>query len=254
MEIHLGHLYPRSMNTYGDDGNIICLDKRCAWRNLKLIVHPLEVKTPIPKRIDIYFFGGGQDAAQANVSQDLLTKKAKRLQADVTAGIPLLAICGGYQLLGNAYHPFNQPVVPGVGIFPVETKASRDRMIGDLVIEANRRFDFPAEHQTIVGFENHSGKTVILDHSQAKPLGRVQAGFGNNGEDQTEGCLIHNAIGCYLHGSLLPKNPHLADWILSKALARLETGLILAPLDDSLEWDAHNYIVARYRDRSPSLA
>lgn len=240
MRITIGHLYPNTMSTYGDVGNITCLVKRAEWRGIEARVIGLEVGEPIPAGIDLYFFGGGQDMAQGSVGKDLQIR-ADRLRKDVADGIPLLSICGGYQLLGEAYLPAGADPIPGIGIFPVRTEASNQRMIGDLVIE-NKLGLAP---QSIVGFENHSGKTRLLT-KEATPLGTVRHGFGNNGEDHTEGCVLNNAIGCYLHGSLLPKNPHLADWLLQRAIARHDPEYKLKALDDALEWQAHRYIVDRY--------
>lgn len=238
MELHLGYLYPHSMNTYGDTGNVLCLQQRCSWRGITLVIHEIEIGAPIPKEIDLYFFGGGQDAAQEAISADLFTKQ-ERIRTDFEKNIPLLAICGGYQLLGESYQPFKADPIPGLGIFPVITSASASRLIGNVVIASNPLFGFKT-HPTLVGFENHSGKTTFTN-TEASPLGTILKGSGNNGEDHTEGCLTRNAIGSYLHGPLLPKNPHLADWILEKSLKNK-----ISPLDDTLEWRAHTEIVERY--------
>lgn len=249
MQLNIAHLYPHSMSTYGDTGNLICLKQRATWRNIEVIIHSIEVGQPIPPKIDLYFFGGGQDAAQASLAEDLF-KKGARIKSDIELGIPLLAICGGYQLLGHRYIPFDYDPIPGVGLFPVETKASKDRMIGNLIIEANPVLGLPKNlPQTIVGFENHSGKTSLIDSQSAFPLGYVKEGYGNNGTDKTEGCVYRHAVGCYLHGSLLPKNPQLADWLLDKALTNKDSGFTLTALDDQLEWSAHSYIVGRYIER-----
>jgi CobQ-like glutamine amidotransferase family enzyme len=195
----------------------------------------------LPATNDLYFFGGGQDASQAHIAEDLHSKAAQ-LKQDVENGVPLLAVCGGYQLLGTEYLPFSMDPVPGIGIFPVKTVASNDRMIGNLTITASTSLGLL--EPTIVGFENHSGKTTLLN-SSAVPLGTVTKGFGNNGSDKTEGCILNNAIGCYLHGSLLPKNPHLADWLIGKALHRTNPESVITPLADTLEWLAHNQAVGR---------
>jgi CobQ-like glutamine amidotransferase family enzyme len=245
MRISIGHLYPRSMNTYGDDGNIICLAQRCAWRGINVDIHRIDIGDPIPPKIDLYFFGGGQDAAQASLVADLLTK-GERLRTDMAADTPILAICGGYQLLGRAYVPFEGEPLQGINIFPVETHASHARMIGNVVISSNPNLMLSPAHPHIVGFENHSGKTTFLSGTPRAPLGTIRHGHGNNGNDKTEGCIIRSAIGCYLHGSVLPKNPHLADWLLQKACAMHEKSVTLAPLDDNLEWAAHDDIVGRY--------
>lgn len=220
----IGHLYGDLMNIYGDEGNIIALRKRAEWRGIEVEVRQISLGDKIkPGEIDLYFFGGGQDQAQGIVAKDLASK-AEILRADIEDGIPFLAICGGYQLLGAYYQPAEGPRLEGVGIFQAHTKASTQRMIGNIVIKT--------DEGELVGFENHSGKTYL--DKGAQPLGRVISGFGNNGEDKTEGCIYKNAIGCYMHGSLLPKNPDLADWLLEKAL-KME----LKPLDDSLEKKAH---------------
>ena len=244
MHLHVAHLYPFSMNTYGDDGNIICLKQRARWRGIDITVHQVDSGTPLPSHVDLYFFGGGQDISQESVARDLQTK-ADRIRHDVKKNVPLLSVCGGYQLLGAQYVPFDQPPITGIGIFPVETRASNDRMIGNLLIKADSYLNFGVHPKTLVGFENHSGKTFIQSQ-KATPLGKILHGHGNNGSDKTEGCIIHNAIGCYLHGSLLPKNPHLADWLLQKACDLHYPGYFLNPLDDTLEWRAHESIVARY--------
>jgi CobQ-like glutamine amidotransferase family enzyme len=245
MHLSIAHLYPHTMNTYGDDGNIICLTRRCAWRDIITTVHPIDVGDDIPEAVDIYFFGGGQDAAQSSLVTDL-HKKAERLHADVDSGTPLLAVCGGYQLLGNAYQPSNADRLLGISIFPIETYASETRMIGNVVITATSELGFSKDHQTLVGFENHSGKTQYTQENTSHPLGIVRHGFGNNGKDHTEGCIVNNAIGCYLHGPLLPKNPHLADWLIQKACSRHDNSYELKLLDDALEWTTHEAIVGRY--------
>ena len=236
--LHIGHLFPQTMSTYGDTGNIRCLVQRCVWRGIEVTVHPFEIGDPLIGDIDLYFFGGGQDAAQTQISQDLQKKKADRILTDVKTGTPLLAVCGGYQLLGEAYFPFDADPVPGINLFPVETHASNLRMIGNLIIKSEL-----LEGKTIVGFENHSGKTLLKG---GQSLGTVVTGFGNNGVDHQEGCIIENALGCYLHGPVLPKNPHLADWLIQKALLKKGYSPVLLPLNDELEWAAHHSLVARF--------
>lgn len=241
-QLHICHLYPLSMSTYGDTGNVRCLAQRCIWRGIEVTVQGADIDQNIPDRADLYFFGGGQDAAQARLAADLIERKGVRLRRDLADGVPLLAVCGGYQLLGRQYLPFDQPAVPGLGIFPVETRASRERMIGNVVIKGDAELT-EGGRPTIVGFENHSGKTSLQG---GRPLGRVLHGHGNNGKDRTEGCIVGAAVGCYLHGSVLPKNPHLADWLLTQALRRHDPRAQLAPLDDALEWQAHAAIVERF--------
>lgn len=232
----IGYLYPDLMNIYGDTGNIITLKKRCEWRDIDVQIKEISVGDKIAKgSCDLYFFGGGQDQSQNIIAKDLKTK-SKILKEEAKKGVPFLSICGGYQLLGEYYQPFEGERLEGVGIFPAFTKASNDRMIGNIIIDSDLG--------KLVGFENHSGKTFLKEGG--KPLGKVIKGFGNNGEDQTEGCIYKNAIGCYMHGSLLPKNPKLADWLIQKALEMKygkKTGL--KPLNDDLEQKAHDTATIR---------
>ncbi len=236
--LNIGYLYGDCMNIYGDTGNIIVLKKRAEWRGIEVKVKQISIKDKLKeKEVDIFFFGGGQDQAQELVSQNLQKGKGEVIKQEIERGVPLLSICGGYQLLGAYYAPHNGPKLAGIGLFRAYTDASFERMIGNIVIDS--------EFGKLVGFENHSGKT-FLEHG-AKPLGNVIKGFGNNGGDQTEGCIYKNAIGCYMHGSLLPKNPHLADWLLSKALeVKYDEKIELKPLDDSLELEVHNKAISRF--------
>lgn len=244
MKIIIGYLYEDLMNIYGDTGNIIALQRRAQWRGIEIMVQKISVGIKLKKGdVDIFFFGGGQDQAQEIVANDLKSKAAV-IKAEVERGIPLLSICGGYQLLGVYYKPHNSPKLPGVGLFPVYTVASHDRMIGNIVIKVEP-LGLDLKGMSLVGFENHSGKTYL--EKGAKPLGKVKSGFGNNGEDYTEGCIYKNAIGCYMHGSLLPKNPQLADWLLQKALeVKYGKEIELKPLDDSLETQAHIAAIQKF--------
>ncbi len=237
MNLTLGYLYPDLMNIYGDTGNIIALKKRAEWRGIQVQVKSISLGDKLtPGQVDLYFFGGGQDQQQDKVAQDIQTK-AKVILEDIERGVPLLSICGGYQLLGEYYQPHKGPKLLGINLFPAFTKASYDRMIGNIVIDS--------EFGKLVGFENHSGKTYLKNG--AKPLGKVISGFGNNGEDRTEGCIYKNAIGCYMHGSLLPKNPGLANWLLQKALeTKYGEKVDLNPLDDELETLAHNTAIQKF--------
>lgn len=237
MKLIIGYLYPDLMNIYGDIGNIIALTKRAEWRGIEVEVKNISVGDSLKAEdYDIFFLGGGQDQAQEEVAKDLKTK-AKVLKEEIGRGVPLLAICGGYQLLGEYYKPFSGPKLPGVGIFTAYTVASDQRMIGNIIIET--------QLGKLVGFENHSGKTFL--RSNGKSLGKVISGFGNNGEDQTEGCTYQNAIGCYMHGSLLPKNPELADWLLTKALkVKYGKEINLDSLDDSLESQVHVAAIQKF--------
>lgn len=239
MKIIIGYLYPDLMNIYGDRGNIIALTKRALWRGIEVQVKDISIKDKIKKGdCDIFFFGGGQDQQQQLVSRDLVSSiKGKIIQKEVERGVPLLSVCGGYQLLGDYYKPHKGPKLLGIGLFKTYTVASFDRMIGNIVIES--------QFGKLVGFENHSGKTYLK--KGALPFGMVTRGFGNNGADKTEGCVYKNAIGCYMHGSLLPKNPRLSDFLLKKALeTKYGEEINPEPLDDTLELQAHQKAMARF--------
>jgi CobQ-like glutamine amidotransferase family enzyme len=234
MKINICHLYPDLLNIYGDRGNIICLKNRCQWRGIKVSVTPISLNHKLkPNHYDLYFGGGGQDRQQLIVSQDL-QKKAKILKREAERGVPMLTICGTYQLFGHYFKTHEGKKIPGISIFDAVTIASHQRKIGNVVIKLNKPF-----HTNLVGFENHSGNSFI-DPGSCFTLGQVISGFGNNGQDKTEGAIYKNVIGTYLHGPVLPKNPHLADWLIQKALEiKYQKEVNLKPLDDSLEWQAH---------------
>jgi hypothetical protein len=221
------------MNLYGDRGNIICLRRRCAARGIELAVHELEVGEPLdPTECDLVFIGGAQDREQRRVAADLLAAKGEALRRAVDTGVVVLAVCGGYQLLGRYYRPSEGEDLPGLGIFDawtVHPGPAAKRFIGNVVVRWHGA--------TLVGFENHGGRTFL--GPAARPLARVIAGFGNNGRDGTEGAVQANAFGTYLHGSLLPKNPRFADHLIALALARKYGEGELPPLDDALEEQAH---------------
>ena len=221
----IGWLYPTKMNIYGDRGNVIALRRRAEWRELQTRVHEIGIGDPIPAGIDVYFFGGGQDQQQVAVARDLQGAKGDAIKASIEEGASLLAVCGGYQLLGHEYRPHAADLLPGIGLFDLVTGAGPERFIGNVVIES--------QWGDIVGFENHSGLTT-LGPRQA-PMGRVKVGRGNNGDDGLEGAIYRNAVGCYLHGSLLPKNPALTDWLIESSLKRRISGFALPPLDDARE-------------------
>lgn len=239
MKLTIGYLYGDLMNIYGDIGNIIALKKRAEWRGIGVVVKNISIKSKLKKgTVDIFFFGGGQDQAQSLVASDLESSgKGKIIKTEVERGVPLLSICGGYQLLGDYYKPHKGPKLIGVGLFPTYTLASYNRMIGNLVIDSMLGI--------LVGFENHSGKTYLK--KGALPLGMVVKGFGNNSKDRTEGCVYKNAVGCYMHGSLLPKNPKLTDWFLQKSLeVKYGKKIELKPLDDTLELLTHNAAIKKF--------
>lgn len=222
------------MNIYGDRGNVIALMQRCSWRDIKVEVMACGLGDRLTiKPGDIVFIGGGQDRGQSRVAADLQTK-AEAIRAAVEADTPLLAICGGYQLLGHYFQPIDGPKLAGIGVFDAKTVGGSERMIGNIVIES-KHFGH------LVGFENHSGQT-ILGEAQAE-LGVVRSGQGNNGQDQGEGAIINHAIGTYMHGSFLPKNPAVADWLIVAALTQLGESTRLKKLDDSLERQAAGYAI-----------
>lgn len=241
MQLTLAHLYPDLMNVYGDRGNIIALRQRCAWRGIELTVRAVSQDTRLdPSSTDIMFFGGGQDREQAAISDDVVTDKGQAIREAVEDGAVVLSVCGGYQLLGRSYVTVDGQTLPGVGVFDVETVPGARRWIGNVVVDTS----LDGIARTLVGFENHSGTTRL--GPGARPLGQVRVGHGNNGEDGTEGAVYRHAYGCYLHGSLLPKNPWFADHLIATALRRrYGTGVALEPLDDALELTAHQAVIAR---------
>jgi len=243
--LRLAHLYPRLMNIYGDRGNILCLRRRCEARDVELVVEELDVGDPLdPTAYDLIFIGGGQDREQRRIAEDLVNAKGEALRAAADDGVAMLAVCGGYQLFGRYYRPAVGEELPGAAVFDAWTVHPGEgarRCIGDVAARW--------EGGTLAGFENHGGRTYL--GPGARPLARVERGFGNNGEDGTEGALYRNAYGTYLHGALLPKNPRFTDHILSVALSRRHADVELAPLDDSVEEGAHVAAlrVARRRSR-----
>jgi CobQ-like glutamine amidotransferase family enzyme len=239
--IRVGHLYPDYLNIYADRGNIAVFARRAAWRGHELEVDAIGMDDAIvPGAHDLYYVGGGQDREQFLVAENLAAKASPLIEA-VQAGAALLAVCGGYQLLGRGYRGFHGEDMPGVALFPIETVAGDTRMIGDVLLET----DLGA----VAGFENHAGRTRL--DPDAEPLGRVVAGFGNDGESGFEGCRVQRAIGTYLHGPLLPRNPQLADWLLAQALAHRSGGAPpeLAPLRDELEAQARRVSAERAHAR-----
>jgi CobQ-like glutamine amidotransferase family enzyme len=231
MDLRIAHLYPDLMNIYGDRGNVIALSQRAKWRGIDVAVRSYSVgEWGDPDWPDVWFFGGGQDQGQDIVGADLAGKNGTALKKSVEGGAAIFSVCGGYQLLGHEYVPETGPSIPGVGILDVTTRAGKTRFVGNLLVNAPDAY--------LIGFENHSGRTDL--GSNAKPLGTVVVGNGNNGEDKTEGAVQGRVIGCYLHGSCLPKNPWLADRLLGWALARRHDHVTLALLDDADEKSARD--------------
>jgi CobQ-like glutamine amidotransferase family enzyme len=245
VKIVVGHLFPDYLNIYADRGNMAVLARRAAWRGHELEIQALGADDePRPGEHDLYYIGGGQDREQELIAP-ALAGHGEALRAAVDAGAALLAVCGGYQLLGRFYRDQSGDELAGVGLFPLHTIAGERRMIGDVLLECELA---PGERRTLAGFENHAGRTY-LDEG-AEPLGRVLAGFGNDGESGYEGCRVGRAVGTYLHGPLLPRNPWLADWLLAQAIAHRTGELpIFEPLEDGLEAAAHEVSAARARAR-----
>jgi len=245
MKLVVGHLFPDYLNIYADRGNIAVLARRAAWRGHELEVRPLGAGGALSQgEHDLYYIGGGQDREQELIAP-ALAALGDGLRASVAKGAALLAVCGGYQLLGRSYRDQSGEELPGVGLLPLHTVAGERRMIGDVLLECELE---PGRRRTLAGFENHAGRTY-LDEG-AEPLGRVLAGFGNDGASGYEGCRVGRAIGTYLHGPLLPRNSWLADWLLAQAIAhRTGEAPALEPLEDDLEAEAHEVSAARARSR-----
>lgn len=252
--LRLVYLYPTLMNIYGDLGNVRCLTQRCHWRGITLEVLEVGVGQQCDfAQADLLFMGGAQDRQQKLVATDLVQHKGPALRDAVAGGLVGLIVCGGYQLFGRYYRPSEGSDVPGLDVFPMHTAhpgPHAQRCTGNIVIrwspqEAPSTDTRPA---TLVGFENHGGRTYL--DPGAQPLGRVLVGGGNNHEDSTEGAVAGNIYGTYLHGSLLPKNPHLADHLITLALRRRFGPVTdaLTPLDDALELRAHHTMVRRLHD------
>jgi lipid II isoglutaminyl synthase (glutamine-hydrolysing) len=231
MELRVLALYPEQMNIYADRGNILFLRRRCEWRGISFACASAGPGERFdPGSHDLLYLGGGQDRDQRAVAADMVASKRDALSAAVDDGAVLLAVCGGYQLLGHSYQ-LGDERLPGLGLADLETvREPGERLIGNVAIEA----DLDDGPQTIAGFENHGGRTYLAEGAQ--PLGRVLSGFGNNGRDGLEGVRRANMIGTYLHGPLLPKNPWLADRLIELALERRHGSRPeLEPLDDRLE-------------------
>jgi lipid II isoglutaminyl synthase (glutamine-hydrolysing) len=224
-------LYPELMSIYADRGNLLFLRRRCEWRGIGFKLSASDLGEPIdPEQADLFYVGGGQDRDQRLCAFDLAEVKRDGLRAAAERGAAVLAVCGGYQLLGHSYE-LGDETLPGAGLVDLRTvRSDGPRLIGDVAIEV----ELDGERRILAGFENHGGRTRLGPGAQ--PLGRVLRGHGNNGEDGFEGVRAGSLIGTYLHGPLLPKNAWLADWLIERALGRDEP---LEPLDDAFEDAAH---------------
>jgi CobQ-like glutamine amidotransferase family enzyme len=225
------------MNIYGDHGNLLTLVRRLQWRGFEVEVFGYHPGGDVPAHADIILGGGGQDSGQSVVKEDL-RRIGPTLCEHVEQGVPALVICGAYQLFGNYFQTVGGQNIEGLGIFDLHTVGGKKRLIGNIVTRSERFGE-------IIGYENHSGKTWLAAGEQ--PFAQVISGAGNNGEDGTEGIAHRNAIGTYLHGPLLPKNPALADFLIGKALERRYGEGFLEELDDALVIEARR--VAKTRPR-----
>lgn len=231
------HLYPKEMNIYGDTGNVLVLTRRCEWRGIAVDVRRIGVGDAMPLDADIIIGGGGQDAGQGAIQQDL-QQKAADIHRLTNRGAVMLMVCGMYQLFGRFFKTNEGERIQGIGVLPLETVGGTERLIG------NTHYEMPFGE--VIGYENHSGQTK-LDHEQ-DALGSALLGAGNNASDKFEGCRMHNVFGTYSHGPVLAKNPNFADELLRLALERkYGSSFTLKPLDDTLEWKAHEAAKARPR-------
>ncbi len=242
LELNIAWLYPSLMSTYSDRGNIFVLQKRLQWRGIETNILSVELETPVKdfEKADLIFGGGAQDRQQEIVMRDLKKEKGLILKKLIENNVPGLFTCGSPQLLGHYYEPAVGQRIEGLGIFDfvsIHPGAEKPRCIGNIVIKTDY-------NNFLVGFENHGGRTYL--GNKVKPLGTVVSGFGNNGEDKTEGAVYKNAYATYLHGPVLPKNPHFADFLLSLALEKKYGKKVeLERLDDSLELQAHDFMVKK---------
>ncbi len=255
-KLTVGYLYPSVMCHYGDRGNVITLTKRCEWRGIEVEIEQLERGDAVDAdRIDLFLMGGGADSHQRLIAEDMVNVKGEAVKTAIEDGAAALMVCGGYQLWGEFYRAYDGTELPGLGMFPSYTVhrahqiGSRLRSISDArAVRSVGNLAVQWEDRTLIGFENHGGRTYLRPGAQ--PLGRVLAGEGNNSEDGWEGCVYRNAIGTYLHGSVLPKNPALADHLIESALRRRDPGLRLEPLDDELERRAHEGVLQGVLEQS----
>ncbi|MBI3998785.1 MAG: glutamine amidotransferase [Armatimonadetes bacterium] len=250
MELRICHLYPDLLNLYGDRGNITTLVRRAQWRGIDVRVVEARLGDPIdPRENDLFFIGGGEDRQQRLAAPDLRQVKGAALREAAASDAAVLAVCGGYQLLGHYYRPADGPDLEGLGLLNLHTVhpgPGARRLIGNIVINE------ATSGTRLVGFENHGGRTHL--GSQARPLGTVVVGFGNNGEDRTEGAVWRSVYGTYLHGPLLPKNPWLADLLIGVALRRRYGEMTLHPLPDAEEHRAAEAAATRARAGGPQAA
>ena len=240
MELKICHMDPDVLNLYGDGGNVICMRQRLQWRGIAASVTRLPIGANLPlSGFDLVFIGGGQDFEQQVLLEDLHRGKDREIKAAIEDGLPFLTICGGYQMLGSYYETYDGQRCDFIGALDLYTVGAVQRMIGNYKFQCEES----AGGSIVVGFENHSGKTWL--GSGVEPLGKVLSGFGNNGQDGTEGAHYKNVFGTYSHGPLLPKNPAFCDHLLQTALERKYGKAELMPLDDRAELLAHDEMCRR---------
>lgn len=229
MTLRIVPLYSELLSIYADRGNVRVLEQRARWRGLSVEIEPLRLGQDLdPKRADVVLIGGGQDRDQALVAEALIAQ-VPALRSAIADGVPVLAVCGGYQLLGHRYVDQSGRDTPGTGLVDLETHAGTTRLVGNVVVDV----ELAGVHRELVGFENHAGRTLL--GPAVAPLGNVVVGGGNDGTGTTEGCLQGRVVGTYVHGPLLPKNPWLADQLLAWACDHRGLPTTLSPLDDHLE-------------------
>ena len=240
MELKICHMYPDVLNLYGDRGNVMCITRRLQWRGIETSVTKLPIGAGKSlSGFDLVFIGGGQDFEQQVLLEDLHRGKDREIISAIEDGVTFLTICGGFQMLGSYYETYDGKRCDFIGALDLCTIGSKTRMIGNYKFRCGP----DAGGSVVVGFENHSGKTRL--GSGVRPLGTVLAGYGNNGEDKTEGVHYKNVFGTYSHGPLLPKNPEFCDFLLKTALERKYGRAELAPLDDKAELFAHDEMCAK---------
>lgn len=229
--LKIAHLYPKLLNIYGDNGNILTLKKRCEWRGISVIIDEINTSDELSEH-DLYFIGGGQDVQQKEAASELLKNKSFFIKERDNMKV-FLGICGGYQLFGKYYQQSNGEKINGLELMDIYTISGNKRFIGNVTTNSEL-----VEPNTLVGFENHIGQTYLGD--DVTPLASVVVGNGNNGQDKTEGARYKNVFGTYLHGAFLPKNPHFADYLIELAL-----GFKPDTIDDKIEINAHNALIKK---------
>lgn len=230
-------LYAHDMNIYGDNGNVQVVMQRAKWHGYTPELIQYNPGDPFPKNVDIVIGGGGQDSGQDKVQADLL-RISPELHALAKQNVPMLMICGLYQLFGKFFRTREDKIIQGIGILDIETHAGNERLIGNITTESS-------EFGHVIGYENHSGQTFL--GAGVTPFGTVQRGAGNNGQDDTEGARYKNVIGTYLHGSLLPKNPAIADWLIEQAVIRQGGEFTPTVIDDRFAKLAREHAIKRPR-------